>query len=179
MTLRNWARLSVVTLCAVVFQLTVLDQLKIHGAHPDVMLLVAIGAGLAAGSQQGAVAAFAVGLAADLFVDTPFGMSALTFVLVAFCVGLAPTGPAERLSPATRFATAVLASAGGTLLFAGIGYILGEPQILRANIVSVVGVVTLGNAVMAIPVLAAVSWAVSPARRQRSESPVSAVRGSL
>jgi rod shape-determining protein MreD len=179
MTLRSWGRLSLVTVCAIVFQLTVLDELKIHGAHPDVMLLVAIGAGLAAGSQQGAVADFAVGLVADLFVDTPFGMSALTFVLVAFCVGLAPTGPAERLSPATRFATAVLASAGGTLLFAGIGYILGEPQILRANIVAVVAVVTLGGAVMAIPVLGAVSWALAPGRRQRSESPASTVRSAL
>jgi rod shape-determining protein MreD len=179
MTLRSWARISLVTLCAILLQLTVLDEVTIHGAHPDVMLLVAIGAGLAAGSQQGSVVAFAVGLVADLFVDTPFGISALTFVLVAFCVGLAPTGPAERLSPATRFATAVLASAGGTLLFAGIGYILGQPQILRANIVAVVAVVTLGAAVMAIPVLGAVSWALSPVRRQRSEPAASAVRSAL
>ncbi|HEV2361881.1 MAG TPA: rod shape-determining protein MreD, partial [Acidimicrobiales bacterium] len=133
MTLKSWGRLAAVTIVAVVVQATVLDHIVIHQAHPDLMLLVAIGAGLAAGSQDGAVAAFAVGLTADLFVDTPFGMSALCYVIVAFSVGLAPTGPTERVGPGMQLATATAASAGGTLLFAGIGYVLGQPQILRSN----------------------------------------------
>jgi rod shape-determining protein MreD len=176
MTLRAWYRLVLVLFGALVFQLTVLDGIVVHHAHPDVMLLVAIGAGLAGGAQQGAVAAFATGLVADLFVDTPYGISALTFVLVAFAVGVATSGPGERATPGLRFATAVLASAGGTLLFAGIGYLLGEPLILRTNIVAVVGVVTLGNAVLAIPVLKAVAWAVAGGARERAEASLAGAR---
>jgi rod shape-determining protein MreD len=169
-TARGWSRLGPLLLGAALFQVSVLDNIVVHHAVPDVMLLVAIGAGLSGGPQQGAIVAFFTGLVADLFVDTPFGISALTFVLVAFTVGTAVRGTVERLSLAMRFATAMLASAAGTMLFAGIGYILGEPLILRSNLVAVVVVVTAGNAVMAVPVLWAVQWAVRAPGDSRPES---------
>lgn len=171
MTARVWARLLLVLACAAIFQVAVLDNIVIHFAHADVMLLVAIGAGLAGGAQYGAVAAFVAGLTADLFVDTPYGASALTFVLVAFAVGLAATasGPAERTGSGFRFAAAVLGGAAGTLLYAGIGYILGQPLALAGNIVTTVTVVTLGDAILAFPVLAAMRWAFAlPAAADRA-----------
>lgn len=173
---RAWSRFALVVLSAVVLQVSVLDDIVIHHAHPDVMLLVAIGAGLAAGAQQGAVAAFAVGLVADLFVNTPYGASALTFTLVAFGVGIAAATATDRGSAAIRFATALLASAAGTMLFAGVGYILGEPLVLRSNLVATVAVVTLGNGILAMPVLAAVQWAVRAAGDERGDPAVAAVR---
>ena len=176
MSLRSWARLALVVLSAAAVQVSVLDGIVVHGAHPDVMLLVAIGAGLAGGAQEGAVAAFVVGLVADLFVDTPYGASALTFVLVAFAVGFAARGPADGPSLGMRFATAVLASAAGTMLFAGVGYVLAEPLALRGNLPAVVAVVTAGNALMAVPVLGAVRWAVRPGTESRAESPVAGAR---
>jgi rod shape-determining protein MreD len=175
-TPRAWSRFALLLLGAALLQVCVLDNLVVHHAHPDVMLLVAIGAGLAGGAQQGAVVAFVTGLVADLFVDTPFGMSALTFVLVAFTVGLAVRGTGERPSLAMRFATAVMASAAGTMLFAGIGYILGQPLILRSNLPAVVLVVTLGNAVMAVPVLALVHWAVRAPGETRPDTSLAGAR---
>jgi rod shape-determining protein MreD len=164
MTARVWIRLLLLVVCAAIFQVAVLDNLVIHYAHADVMLLLAIGAGLAGGPQDGAVAAFITGLVADLFVDTPYGVSALTFVLVAFAVGLATlaSGPGERAGAGFRFAAALLGGAGGTLLYAGISYILGQPLALAGNLVTTVLVVTLGNAIMAVPVFASVRWAFSP-----------------
>jgi rod shape-determining protein MreD len=161
---RVWVRVLLLIVCAAIFQVAVLDNIVIHYAHADVMLLVAIGAGLAGGAQNGAVAAFVTGLVADLFVDTPFGVSALTFVLVAFAVGLAASasGPADRAGEGFRFAAALLGGAGGTLLYAGISYTLDQPLALAGNIVTTVLVVTLGNVIMALPVLAAVRWAFSP-----------------
>jgi rod shape-determining protein MreD len=175
-TARGWSRLGLLLLGAALLQISVLDNIVVHHAHPDVMLLVAVGAGLAGGPQQGAIVAFFTGLVADLFVDTPFGLSALTFVLVAFTVGVAVRGTGDRVSVAMRFATAMLASAGGTMLFAGFGYILGEPLILRSNLVAVVAVVTAGNAVMAIPVLWAVHWAVRAPGDLRPESSLAGAR---
>jgi rod shape-determining protein MreD len=171
MSPRAWARFVLVLVCAAIFQVAVLDNIVIHYAHADVMLLVAIGAGLAAGSQAGAVAAFATGLVADLFVDTPYGVSALTFVLVAFAVGLAATGPIDKSSRGFRFAAAVLAGAAGTLLYAGIGYILGEPLALQGNIVSTVAVVTAGNAILGLPVLAIVRWACAAPAQSAAAAP--------
>jgi rod shape-determining protein MreD len=159
MTLRGWARFLLVLVCAAIFQVAVLNNIVVHYAHADVMMLVAIGAGLAGGPQDGAVAAFVTGLVADLFVDTPYGASALTFVLVAFAVGLAAMGPIDKSARGFRFATAVLGGAAGTLLYAGIGYILGEPLALQGNIVTTIVVVTIGYAIMGLPVLAAVRWA--------------------
>lgn len=161
MTIRAWARFVLIVVCAAIFQVAVLDNIVVHYAHADVMMLVAIGAGLAGGSQDGAVAAFVAGLVADLFVDTPYGASSLTFVLVAFAVGLAATGPIDKSGRGFRFATAVLGGAAGTLLFAGIGYILGQPLALQGNLVSTVAVVTAGNAILGLPVLAIVRWAFS------------------
>ncbi len=176
MTLRSWGRFALVVAVAIVVQVSVLDEIVIHNAHPDVLLLVAIAAGLAGGPQEGAVAAFALGLVADLFVDTPYGVSALTFVLVAFVVGVATSAPNERLGPGIRFTTAVLASAAGTLLFAGIGYLLGQPLILRANIVAVVAVVTVGNAILALPVTAAVQWAMKATPHDNAERSLAGAR---
>lgn len=176
MSAQSWARFALVVLSAAVLQVAVLDGIVVHGAHPDVMLLVAIGAGLAAGTQQGAVAAFAVGLVADLFVDTPYGASALAFVLVAFTVGMAVRGPADATSMGMKFATAVLASAAGTVLFAGVGYLLGEPLALRGNLPAVVGVVTAANALLAIPVFGAVRWAVRSGGESRAEAPMVGAR---
>lgn len=173
---QSWARFALVVVSAAVLQVAVLDGVVVHGAHPDLMLLVAIGAGLAAGAQDGAVAAFVVGLVADLFVDTPYGASALTFVLVAFAVGTAVRGPADATSAAMRFATAVLASAAGTVLFAGVGYLLGEPLALRGNLPAVVAVVTLANALLAIPVFGAVRWALRSGGESRAESPLAGAR---
>lgn len=176
MSAQSWGRFALVVVSAAVLQVAVLDGVVVHGAHPDVMLLLAIGAGLAAGAQDGAVAAFAVGLVADLFVDTPYGASAFTFVLVAFTVGMAVRGPSDATSTGMRFATAVLASAAGTVLFAGVGYLLGEPLALRGNLPAVVGVVTAANALLAIPVFAAVRWAMRAGGETRAEAPLAGAR---
>ena len=52
-----------------------------------VFLTVAVATGLVTGAEGGALMGFAVGMVADLFVQTPLGLSALTFSLVGFTVG--------------------------------------------------------------------------------------------
>ena len=50
----------------------------VFGAHGDLLLLVPIAAGLTVGPERGAIAGFVAGLAVDLLVTTPFGLTALT-----------------------------------------------------------------------------------------------------
>jgi rod shape-determining protein MreD len=152
MTPRTWARLGLILLMAVVVQVAILNGIVIAGAHADLFLALAIAAGLAGGPQRGAVMAFVTGLVADLFVPTPYGLSALCYVLVAFGVGLAAVLPAGRAPLSFQLATALVAGVGGTLLYAGLGTLIGQPSIPRHELVSVVTVVTLGCVLFISPV---------------------------
>ncbi len=161
MTVRTWGRLAVVALVAVILQAGVLDQIVVAGAHPDLFLLLAISAGLAGGPQRGAVMAFALGLVADLLVQTPYGLSSLSYVLVAFAVGLTAGLPAGRPPFGFRLATALLGGVGGTLLYAGLGTLIGQPSVSRHQLAVIVAVVTAGCLLLAAPAYRLLEWTVA------------------
>jgi len=101
---------------------------------------------------------FAAGIAVDVFLRTPMGLSALVFTVVGYSVGIVSTGV---LTPSLYLpvVTASIASAAGVALYALTGAMLGEPMLNR-RLVTIVSVVAVGNAVLAIPVIRAVTWAV-------------------
>jgi len=125
-----------------------------------------------AGPQRGAVIAFVVGLVADLFVVTPFGLSALVYVLVAFGVGAAASLAGGRAPYSFRMVMAAAGGIAGVLLFAGIGVLIGQPQLPSHQLLAVVGVVAIANALLALPAAMLMSWAVSsgPASRELAPS---------
>lgn len=152
-------RLFLVIVALLVLQTTVLVGLRVHGAHPDVMLLLAISAGIVGGPRRGALVGFAAGIAADLFLDTPFGFSALDYTIIGFVVGSLQTTlirPSWWLTPVT----ATLASAVGVVLYAVIGATVGQSQMLHDNLTYIVIVVSVTNAVLAVPVTRLVAWAM-------------------
>ena len=75
---------ALLLLAALVIHTSVLSGIRLQGVRPDLMLLIAVCAGLVAGPERGAIVGFAAGLASDLFLQTPLGLSALTFTVVAF-----------------------------------------------------------------------------------------------
>jgi rod shape-determining protein MreD len=117
-----------------------------------------VAAGLVGGPIRGATMGFAAGITVDVFLRTPMGLSSLVFTLVGYGVGLISTGV---LSPSWYLpvVTASMASAAGVVLYAFVGAMLGEPMVSR-RLVVIVGVVAVGNAVLAIPVIRAVTWAM-------------------
>ena len=84
----NWSRLAAVIVFGLVIQVALLNQIVVWGAHPDLLVLFPVAAGLVQGPQRGAIVGFIAGLAADLVVQLPFGLSPLTFVLAGFAAGL-------------------------------------------------------------------------------------------
>lgn len=152
-------RLPLLLLGALTLQRSLVLDLQLGRLYPDLLLLVAIGVAVVGGSEAGAVAGFAAGLLADLFTQTPFGLSALTFALVAFGVGALQSGlirSAWWITPVT----AAVASAAAVALFALLGAVIGQTHFLRAD----VGLVALGvaavNAALSIPVARLVHWAL-------------------
>ena len=70
-------RAGLVVLAFALVQQTLMLDLRSGGVHPDIMVLLPILAGLVGGPARGASMGFASGLVADLFLPTPFGLSAL------------------------------------------------------------------------------------------------------
>lgn len=170
MTVRMWGRLALIAFGALVVQVALLDQIVIAGAHADLFLLLAISAGLVAGPQRGAVIAFVFGLVADVFVHTPYGLSSLCYVLVAFAVGLATSVLPGRPTIGFQLAAALLAGIGGTLLFAGLGTLIGQPSVPRHQLAIVVAVVAAGCVLFARLTYRLFEWTVAVAPGTRRDA---------
>ncbi|HSH23589.1 MAG TPA: rod shape-determining protein MreD [Acidimicrobiales bacterium] len=154
-------RLPPVLLVAVILHTAVFPQLRVFGVAADVLLLVAIAAGVSAGADQGAAVGFGAGLLADCFLQTPFGLSALTYSLVGYGVGTFQATVLHQGRWITLL-TALVASAVGVVLFATIGGVLGQDDVVGLRLVVVTAVVAVLNAMLAMPAVRVLSWAVEP-----------------
>lgn len=138
-------RLALVAFVTLVVQVVVVSPVSIAGGRGNLILLLAIVAAMETDSENGAIYGFATGLAFDMLLDTPAGLSALTGALVGFTVGAAKD-VVLRSSKVIAALLVAVASAGGTLLYAAIAAVVGvtvEPGDLPA-IVAVIVVLNVG-----------------------------------
>lgn len=142
---------------------TVFPQLRIFGVMPDLMLLLGVAGGLVGGPVRGAALGFAAGLVADLFLTTPFGLSALAYCLAGYAVGQVVQGLLESAWWFTLLAGA-LGSAGGVGLFALAGAMMGEPALLGGRLLVIMAVVGGTNTLLTPAMSRLVRWATSGAR---------------
>ena len=160
MNLRDLGRLSLVVFLFVVVQETVMLDIRIGGVHPDILVLLPIVAGIIGGPARGATIGFGTGLVSDLFLPTPYGLSALVACLLGFAVGLA-TIAVDR----TALWLAPLAALGGSALYevsSGLlGSVLGQPQMVHVPLARIVVVVAVTNAVLAIPAMRLMAWGMT------------------
>ena len=150
-------RTSFVLVVALTFQLGIAPRLGLLGVHGDLMLLVAISAGVAAGPDRGATIAFAAGIAYDLNLQTPFGLSALTYALIAYLVGSLQDS-VLRAAWWIPVASATAASVVGVILYGVLGTMVGE-DLVSLSLVKIALVVGLLNALAAPLVVRAMRWA--------------------
>ena len=137
----------------------VFPQLRVFDVAPDVMLLTAIAAGVVAGPERGATMGFVAGLLADLLLQTPFGLSALTYCLVGWAVGSMQT----RVLHATWWIPVLTAAAGtgsGTVLFAALGAVVGQNHLVSMRLMPIVGVTALWAAVLSPAFIRMFRWAM-------------------
>ncbi len=159
LTTTDVARSTIVIAVVLVIQHTILDSVRVGGAHPDLMLLLPVAAGYAAGPDRGAVFGFITGLVADLFLPTPYGLSALVGCLLGYSTGLATRG-LVRSSWWLPSVVAAAATAAGMGAYAILGAVLGDPAMLRTYLVPALVVGTPSAALLAVPILRFVTWAV-------------------
>jgi rod shape-determining protein MreD len=132
------------------------------------MLLVALAAGLAAGPERGAAIGFASGLLYDLTLQTPCGLSALTYAILAFLVGSLQDS-VLRAAWWIPVSTAAAGSAAGVILYVVFGTVVGV-EYLGVSIPKVVIVVALLNALLASPTIRSLRWATGTQESVRARA---------
>lgn len=153
-------RAPLVVLAALIVHTSLLEGLRSAGVPSDAMVLLPVTAGVVAGSERGAVVGFVAGLITDLFLQTPFGLSALAYSLVGFGVGVLQ-GNVIRAAWWIMPLTAFVGSAVGMVLYAVIGATVGQPHLVRPSLGVIALSVGLVNAPLSVPVGRAMAWALA------------------
>ncbi len=113
---------------ALVVQVSVLARLHLPGAVPDLLLLTVLGLALVYGHVGGALVGFGAGLLADLAppADHAAGRYALVLCVIGYLAGLVKPESGKVRSATGPMVVVVAAAVGSTLLYAGVGALVGD-----------------------------------------------------
>lgn len=159
-------RVPLVILTALIIDLSVLSRVRVAGTMADIMLLLAIAAGITGGPVRGAVVGFVSGMAVDLFLQTPLGLSALVFSLVGYAVGTAQAG-ILRTSWWIPVLTAFVATVAGEVVFAVAGSVVGDTSLVTGRVMVIAVVAGAMNALLAPLTVRTMGWAFDRAPTRR------------
>lgn len=165
-------RLVIVYLIALLLQLTCFSQVRVAGVAPELPALVAVLASLFAGARRGSVIAFCAGLMWDIYLSTPLGLAAASFVIVAYTLG----GITEDLFHDTRLQALLLVFVGTAAMvtvYAVLGEVVGQRGLIDDRLPRVVLIASGWNALLSLVAAPAVRWAVAsgPARSRAQQEP--------
>ncbi len=141
-------RLVPLGIAVVITQVSIFPELRLLGVVPDLGLVAALAVAWHDGPEAGAWFGFVVGLAFDLFLSTPLGISAISYALVAYALGtIRPLfdGRIGWLTVAFGFFGGL---AGGTL-FALFAILTGADNLQRVHTLAVVVNSALYDALLA------------------------------
>ncbi|MER5882241.1 rod shape-determining protein MreD [Streptomyces sp. NPDC001941] len=113
---------------ALVVQVSVLARLQLPGAVPDLLMLTVLGLAFVYGHVSGALIGFGAGLLADLAppADHALGRYALVLCVIGYLAGLAKPETGQIRSATGPMFVVVGAAIGSTLLYAGVGALVGD-----------------------------------------------------
>ena len=154
----SWLRYFLVILTLVVLQTTLFPDLRVFGAVPDLLLVATIAVGYERGPEAGAVFGFVGGLAVDCFLSSPFGVSALSFSLVGYGVGVFQSG----LLRSSRWIAPILGGVGGLVggaLWVVIAAVAGKDDLITVYSARIVALAAAYDALLALVIFPFVHWA--------------------
>jgi rod shape-determining protein MreD len=167
MSARATVRVALVAFLLLVVQSTVMLSIRVGGVHPDLVWLIPITAALLAGPETGAIVGFWSGLAFDLILPTPFGLSALVGCLLGYTTGVA-TAAVDRRAVWLRPVAAVIGGVAADMLFAVLGAIFGQQQMVQIDFFSLFVVVAASSVLLVLPVSRLMRWALSTEGNRRT-----------
>ncbi|MDG4857804.1 rod shape-determining protein MreD [Streptomyces sp. T-3] len=119
---------TTLVIVALVIQVSVLARLHLPGAVPDLVLLTVLGLALVYGHVGGALVGFGAGLLSDLAppADHAAGRYALVLCVIGYLAGLVKPESGQVRSATGPMVVVVGAAIGSTLLYAGVGALVGD-----------------------------------------------------
>lgn len=113
---------------ALIVQVSILARLQLPGAVPDLLLLTVLGLAMVYGHTGGALVGFGAGLLADLAppADHAAGRYAMVLCVVGYLAGLTKPEGGQHRSASVPMMVVAGAAVGSTLLYAGVGELVGD-----------------------------------------------------
>ena len=159
-------RLGFVVLACVVLQTTLFTHLRIDGVAPRRAGVRCSPVAYEDGPDTGALFGFVMGLAIDLFLTTPLGLSALSYAVTGYAVGVFQAGVVRT----TPWLAPILGGIGGLfggLVFLTAGAVVGQSGFLSFESLKIVVISAMFDAVIA-PLVFPI---VRRARREKAGPP--------
>jgi cell shape-determining protein MreD len=153
-------------------QRTIFVEVQPAGVILQIMMIVTAAAGVAGGSERGAMVGFVFGVMFDLAEGTPLGSTALAFTLAGVVSGLLALIAADPHWWLESIFTA-LGSAVGVATVPVVRIFIGESEPFEAQLGTVVLVMAIAGAV-ASPVLVPFARCVLKLRRPEWKQPIDA-----
>ena len=141
-------RLGVVVLVAVLLQTTLFTHLRIDGVAPELGLVCVLAVAYEEGANAGARFGFVMGLAMDLFLTTPLGLSAMSYAITGYAVGVFQAS----IVRSTPWIAPILGGVGGLfggLVFISVGAMVGQDGFLSMASLKTVLIAALYDALIA------------------------------
>ncbi|MEV0278291.1 rod shape-determining protein MreD [Streptomyces sp. NPDC050610] len=142
---------TLLVVVALVVQVCVLARLHLPGAVPDLLLLVVVSLALVYGHVAGCLIGFGAGLLADLAppADHAAGRYALVLCLIGYLAGLVKPDNGRLRSAAGPLVVVFAAAVGSTLLYAGVGSLVGDSAARHVGVTSLVFTAALYDVLLA------------------------------
>lgn len=153
----GFAKAALLLMTLTVLQVTLLSDLRFFGVTAQSLLALSVAVGLMAGSRYGAIFGFVAGLCLDLYLATPFGLSAMAFSCAAALVGLA----AHSTEETSRLGHAFFVAAGsmiGATIYALAGAGVGRTDLIRAGYPKTVLIIGVLNGLLGFVLVPAAKW---------------------
>ncbi|MEU6219900.1 rod shape-determining protein MreD [Streptomyces sp. NPDC047022] len=147
---------------ALVIQVSALARLHLPGAVPDLVLLTVVALAMVYGHVGGCLVGFGAGLLSDLVppADHAAGRYALVLCVVGYLAGLAKPENGRLKSATGPMAVVVAAAIGSTLLYAGVGALVGDTAARHVGLGSLLFTAALYDLLLApfvVPVVMALA----------------------
>jgi rod shape-determining protein MreD len=165
-------RMGLFVVLIVIAQTAVFPHLRIAGVAPSLGVVATVAVAYREGPEAGALFGFVTGLAIDLFLRTPLGLSALSWALTGYVVGVVQ----GALLRSARWVAIALGGLGGLLggaLFVLVGALVGQEQLITNRTIRVLLIESAYDALIAPLVFFVTDWAL---RGREARTPSAASR---
>ncbi|SCK20118.1 rod shape-determining protein MreD [Streptomyces sp. WMMB 714] len=168
---------AVLVVGALIVQVSVLARLQLPGAVPDLLLLVVLGLAMVYGHTAGALTGFAGGLLADLAppAEHAVGRYALVLCVIGYAAGLTKPDNGQHRSATVPMLVVASAAVSSTLLYAGVGTLVGDTAAGRVGLLPLLLTATLYDLLLAPFVVPALMWLARRTERAPITSDASGV----